>query len=52
MRNLKKPSRGPINASQQQSNLFKTSLKAWQARFKEQRSGQGPSASADTPAVR
>jgi hypothetical protein len=52
MRQLKKPARGPVNSNQQQSNIFKTSLKAWQARFKEQRATQLGSPSGDNPPAR
>jgi hypothetical protein len=40
MRTPRKTTRGTAATTQQQSNLFKTSLRAWQARYKEQRATQ------------
>ena len=52
MRTSKKTQRGPINTNQQQSNTFKVSLRAWQARYKEQRATQSPGMTANNSAAR
>jgi hypothetical protein len=52
MRTPRKTTRGPIQTSQQQSNIFKTSLRDWQARYKEQRAAQSPALTGSAPATR
>lgn len=52
MHTPKKPSRGPVSTNQQQSNLFKTSLRAWQAQYKERRATQGGDLTNNSPTTR
>jgi len=52
MRSSKKTPRPTLNTNQQQSNTFKMSLKAWQARYKEQRASQGTNINTNTTSHR